>query len=175
MIMTDQAFSKKKVDERKRLDQLHDQQRNDKLEVKVAQLAGSVAEMSHYHHGEVSLIFIIVGLAQNSGKQQPEPVFSPGPTERMEPMLNGTEKVPPRSQTIRTTTLTPPQRFVAQDRAAEKLAEAEVASISVEAAKAVLNAHAQGKGLEKAKQEGEAETPAHAQVAGSNVVKHHEG
>lgn len=27
--------------------------RNDKREVKVAQLAGSVAEMSAYHHGEV--------------------------------------------------------------------------------------------------------------------------
>lgn len=27
--------------------------RNDKREVKVAQLAGSVAEMSSYHHGEV--------------------------------------------------------------------------------------------------------------------------
>lgn len=31
--------------------------RNDKREVKVAQLAGSVAEMSAYHHGEVRLIF----------------------------------------------------------------------------------------------------------------------
>lgn len=29
--------------------------RNDKREVKVAQLAGSVAEMSAYHHGEVSI------------------------------------------------------------------------------------------------------------------------
>lgn len=29
--------------------------RNDKREVKVAQLAGSVAEMSAYHHGEVKL------------------------------------------------------------------------------------------------------------------------
>lgn len=28
--------------------------RNDKREVKVAQLAGSVAEMSAYHHGEVN-------------------------------------------------------------------------------------------------------------------------
>ena len=28
--------------------------RNDKHEVKVAQLAGSVAELSAYHHGEVS-------------------------------------------------------------------------------------------------------------------------
>jgi len=28
--------------------------RNDKNEVKVAQLAGSVAELSAYHHGEVS-------------------------------------------------------------------------------------------------------------------------
>ena len=28
--------------------------RNDKREVKVAQLAGSVAELSAYHHGEVS-------------------------------------------------------------------------------------------------------------------------
>lgn len=31
--------------------------RNDKREVKVAQLAGSVAEMSAYHHGEVCLTF----------------------------------------------------------------------------------------------------------------------
>lgn len=30
--------------------------RNDKREVKVAQLAGSVAEMSAYHHGEVQCI-----------------------------------------------------------------------------------------------------------------------
>jgi len=29
--------------------------RNDKREVKVAQLAGSVAELSAYHHGEVIL------------------------------------------------------------------------------------------------------------------------
>lgn len=39
--------------------------RNDKREVKVAQLAGSVAEMSAYHHGEGSLMMTIVGLAQN--------------------------------------------------------------------------------------------------------------
>ncbi|XP_028287609.1 DNA topoisomerase 2-alpha isoform X2 [Parambassis ranga] len=39
--------------------------RNDKREVKVAQLAGSVAEMSAYHHGESSLMMTIVGLAQN--------------------------------------------------------------------------------------------------------------
>ncbi|XP_078281099.1 DNA topoisomerase 2-alpha [Rhinoraja longicauda] len=39
--------------------------RNDKREVKVAQLAGSVAELSAYHHGEVSLMMTIVGLAQN--------------------------------------------------------------------------------------------------------------
>ncbi|XP_061666786.1 DNA topoisomerase 2-alpha [Syngnathoides biaculeatus] len=39
--------------------------RNDKREVKVAQLAGSVAETSAYHHGEVSLMMTIVGLAQN--------------------------------------------------------------------------------------------------------------
>lgn len=39
--------------------------RNDKREVKVAQLAGSVAEMSAYHHGEVSLCGTIVNLAQN--------------------------------------------------------------------------------------------------------------
>lgn len=32
--------------------------RNDKREVKVAQLAGSVAEMSAYHHGEVQSISI---------------------------------------------------------------------------------------------------------------------
>uniref|UniRef100_A0A672N7X2 DNA topoisomerase 2 n=1 Tax=Sinocyclocheilus grahami TaxID=75366 RepID=A0A672N7X2_SINGR len=39
--------------------------RNDKREVKVAQLAGSVAEMSAYHHGEVSLMMTIVNLAQS--------------------------------------------------------------------------------------------------------------
>uniref|UniRef100_UPI00398EFC1C DNA topoisomerase 2-alpha n=1 Tax=Pristiophorus japonicus TaxID=55135 RepID=UPI00398EFC1C len=39
--------------------------RNDKHEVKVAQLAGSVSEMSAYHHGEISLMMTIVGLAQN--------------------------------------------------------------------------------------------------------------
>lgn len=39
--------------------------RNDKREVKVAQLAGSVAEHSAYHHGEVSLCMTIVNLAQN--------------------------------------------------------------------------------------------------------------
>lgn len=39
--------------------------RNDKREVKVAQLAGSVAEHSAYHHGEQSLMGTIVNLAQN--------------------------------------------------------------------------------------------------------------
>ncbi|KZC12629.1 PREDICTED: DNA topoisomerase 2 [Dufourea novaeangliae] len=39
--------------------------RNDKREVKVAQLAGSVAEHSAYHHGEMSLMSTIIGLAQN--------------------------------------------------------------------------------------------------------------
>lgn len=39
--------------------------RNDKREVKVAQLAGSVAEMSAYHHGEQALMMTIVNLAQS--------------------------------------------------------------------------------------------------------------
>lgn len=39
--------------------------RNDKREVKVAQLAGSVAEMSSYHHGEMSLMMTVINLAQN--------------------------------------------------------------------------------------------------------------
>ncbi|XP_064095039.1 DNA topoisomerase 2-alpha-like isoform X2 [Macrobrachium nipponense] len=39
--------------------------RNDKREVKVAQLAGSVAEHSAYHHGENSLMSTIINLAQN--------------------------------------------------------------------------------------------------------------
>lgn len=39
--------------------------RNDKREVKVAQLTGSVAEMSAYHHGEASLSSTIINLAQN--------------------------------------------------------------------------------------------------------------
>ena len=34
-------------------------------EIKVAQLAGSVAELSAYHHGEASLMGTIIGLAQN--------------------------------------------------------------------------------------------------------------
>ncbi|XP_034415188.1 DNA topoisomerase 2-alpha-like [Cyclopterus lumpus] len=41
--------------------------RNDKREVKVAQLAGSVAEMSAYHHGEVSLMMTIVGFETIAG------------------------------------------------------------------------------------------------------------
>ncbi|KAK5640442.1 hypothetical protein RI129_011253 [Pyrocoelia pectoralis] len=39
--------------------------RNDKREVKVAQLSGFVAALSAYHHGEVSLCATIVNLAQN--------------------------------------------------------------------------------------------------------------
>jgi DNA topoisomerase-2 len=39
--------------------------RNDKREIKVAQLAGSVAELSAYHHGETSLMTTIINLAQN--------------------------------------------------------------------------------------------------------------
>ncbi|XP_015124561.1 DNA topoisomerase 2 isoform X3 [Diachasma alloeum] len=39
--------------------------RNDKKEVKVAQLSGSVAEHSAYHHGEMSLTTTIINLAQN--------------------------------------------------------------------------------------------------------------
>ena len=39
--------------------------RNDKREVKVAQLSGSVAEKSAYHHGEVSLQATIIKLAQD--------------------------------------------------------------------------------------------------------------
>ncbi|EDS45263.1 conserved hypothetical protein [Culex quinquefasciatus] len=40
-------------------------ERNDKREVKVTQLTGSVAEMSAYHHGEQSLCSTIVDLTQN--------------------------------------------------------------------------------------------------------------
>ncbi len=39
--------------------------RADKREVKVAQLAGAVGEMSAYHHGEASLMSTIVNLAQD--------------------------------------------------------------------------------------------------------------
>lgn len=39
--------------------------RADKKEVKVAQLAGAVGEMSAYHHGEQSLMSTIVNLAQD--------------------------------------------------------------------------------------------------------------
>ena len=33
--------------------------RNDKRDIKVAQLAGSVAEHSAYHHGEVNILLIL--------------------------------------------------------------------------------------------------------------------
>jgi len=39
--------------------------RADKREVKVAQLAGAVAELSAYHHGEQSLMSTIINLAQD--------------------------------------------------------------------------------------------------------------
>nr|XP_023021759.1 DNA topoisomerase 2 [Leptinotarsa decemlineata] len=39
--------------------------RNDKKEVKVGQLVGSVIEKSGYHHGDTSLAMTIVGMAQN--------------------------------------------------------------------------------------------------------------
>ena len=39
--------------------------RNLQKEIKVAQLAGSVAELSAYHHGEASLMGTIINLAQN--------------------------------------------------------------------------------------------------------------
>ncbi|CUT98959.1 DNA topoisomerase 2 alpha [Echinococcus multilocularis] len=39
--------------------------RNQVKEIKVAQLCGAVAEMSSYHHGEVSLMGTIIGLAQD--------------------------------------------------------------------------------------------------------------
>ncbi|VDK61437.1 unnamed protein product [Anisakis simplex] len=39
--------------------------RADKKEIKVAQLAGAVGEMSAYHHGEASLMMTIVNLAQD--------------------------------------------------------------------------------------------------------------
>merc|ERR1719382_1716082 len=39
--------------------------RNLKSDVKVAQLAGYIAEHSAYHHGEVSLQTTIIGMAQN--------------------------------------------------------------------------------------------------------------
>ena len=39
--------------------------RKDRREVKVAQLAGSIAELSAYHHGEASLMSTIVNLAQD--------------------------------------------------------------------------------------------------------------
>jgi len=39
--------------------------RNDKKEIKVAQLGASVAEKSAYHHGEVSLQYTIINMAQN--------------------------------------------------------------------------------------------------------------
>lgn len=39
--------------------------RADKREVKVAQLAGAVGELSAYHHGEASLMSTIVNLAQD--------------------------------------------------------------------------------------------------------------
>lgn len=41
--------------------------RNDKREVKVAQLAGSVAEMSAYHHGEVRVIVFYLCFLDEGG------------------------------------------------------------------------------------------------------------
>lgn len=41
--------------------------RADKREVKVAQLAGAVGELSAYHHGEQSLMGTIINLAQVRG------------------------------------------------------------------------------------------------------------
>lgn len=46
--------------------------RNDKREVKVAQLAGSVAEMSSYHHGEVGAHSHCV---KNALKKKKEEIF----------------------------------------------------------------------------------------------------
>jgi DNA topoisomerase-2 len=40
-------------------------QRNDKREIKVSQLAGSVGQMSAYHHGEESLVGTILKFGQN--------------------------------------------------------------------------------------------------------------
>ena len=34
--------------------------RNDKREIKVAQLAGSIAELSAYHHGEVTGLYLVI-------------------------------------------------------------------------------------------------------------------
>ena len=39
--------------------------RNDKRDVKVAQLAGSIAELSAYHHGEASLMGTVINMAQD--------------------------------------------------------------------------------------------------------------
>lgn len=44
--------------------------RADKREVKVAQLAGAVGELSAYHHGEQSLMGTIVNLAQVGRKER---------------------------------------------------------------------------------------------------------
>ena len=46
--------------------------RNLTKELKVAQLAGSVAEISAYHHGEQSLMGTIIGLAQVRPENGPE-------------------------------------------------------------------------------------------------------
>lgn len=44
--------------------------RNDKREVKVAQLAGSVAEMSAYHHGEVQSPFQVCNMHSDLGNKR---------------------------------------------------------------------------------------------------------
>ena len=41
--------------------------RNDKREIKVAQLAGSVGEHSAYHHGEVSTYFLLYNYIDGLG------------------------------------------------------------------------------------------------------------
>nr|XP_030695599.1 DNA topoisomerase 2-alpha isoform X2 [Globicephala melas] len=119
--------------------------RNDKREVKVAQLAGSVAEMSSYHHGELPSYKNFKGtieeLAPNqyviSGEMSilnsttieiselPIRTWTQTYKEQvLEPMLNGTEKTPPLITDYREYHTDTTVKFVVK-MTEEKLAEAE--------------------------------------------------
>uniref|UniRef100_A0A7N4PME3 DNA topoisomerase 2 n=1 Tax=Sarcophilus harrisii TaxID=9305 RepID=A0A7N4PME3_SARHA len=123
--------------------------RNDKREVKVAQLAGSVAEMSSYHHGELPSYKNFKGtideLAPNqyiiSGEvsilnsttieisELPVRTWTQVYKEQvLEPMLNGTDKTPPLITDYREYHTDTTVKFIVK-MTEEKLAQAEHAGL----------------------------------------------
>nr|XP_033702981.1 DNA topoisomerase 2-alpha isoform X2 [Tursiops truncatus] len=119
--------------------------RNDKREVKVAQLAGSVAEMSSYHHGELPSYKNFKGTVEELAPNQyvisgemsilnsttieiselPIRTWTQTYKEQvLEPMLNGTEKTPPLITDYREYHTDTTVKFVVK-MTEEKLAEAE--------------------------------------------------